>query len=126
MKVPENLKYTTEHEWIRVQGNTAWVGITDFAQHELGEIVFVEVETLGENIHAGEVFGTVEAVKTVSELFLPISGEILEFNKELENKPELLNDDPYGEGWMVKVELSNPAEIDALMDAEAYKALIGA
>ncbi|HOJ65638.1 MAG TPA: glycine cleavage system protein GcvH [Paludibacteraceae bacterium] len=124
MKVPENLKYTTEHEWIRVQGNTAWVGITDFAQHELGEIVFVEVETLGENIHAGEVFGTVEAVKTVSELFLPISGEILEFNKELENKPELLNDDPYGEGWIVKIRVTDPSELEKLLSAEQYAKLI--
>ena len=126
MNTPTNLKYSKDHEWVRLEGEFAYVGITDFAQSELGEIVFIEVETVGETMEAGEIFGSVEAVKTVSDLLLPVSGEIVEFNEKLEEEPELVNNDPYGEGWMVKVELSNPAEIDALMDAEAYKALIGA
>ena len=126
MNTPTNLKYSKDHEWVRMEGEFAYVGITDFAQSELGEIVFIEVETVGETMEAGEIFGSVEAVKTVSDLLLPVSGEIVEFNEKLEEEPELVNNDPYGEGWMVKVELSNPAEIDALMDAEAYKALIGA
>ena len=126
MNIPADLKYTASHEWVRLEGEFAYVGITDFAQSELGEIVFIEVETVGETMEAGEIFGSVEAVKTVSDLLLPVSGEIVEFNEKLEEEPELVNNDPYGEGWMVKVELSNPAELDALMDAEAYKALIGA
>lgn len=126
MNVPANLKYTKEHEWIRVEGDTAFVGITDYAQGELGEIVFVEVETVGEKLSEGEVFGTVEAVKTVSELFLPIDGEILELNELLESAPEKVNEDPYGDGWMIKMSVSNAAQIEALLDADAYKALIGA
>lgn len=124
MNVPENLKYTHEHEWIKVDGDTAVVGITDYAQHELGEIVFVEVETVGEKLDAGEVFGTVEAVKTVSELFLPMSGEILDFNSDLENAPELVNDDPYGKGWIVKIKISDVSELEQLLTAEDYKKLI--
>jgi glycine cleavage system H protein len=125
MNVPANLKYTKEHEWIRVEGNSAYVGITDYAQSELGEIVFVEVETIGETLAEGEVFGTVEAVKTVSDLYLPVDGTILEFNEELEDQPELVNDDPYGNGWMVKIEISNAAQVDALLSATEYEALIG-
>ena len=124
MNVPENLKYTEDHEWIKVEGDTAVVGITDYAQHELGEIVFVEVETVGETLEAGEVFGTVEAVKTVSELFLPVGGEILDFNSDLENAPELVNDDPYGKGWIVKIKISDVSELEQLLTAEEYKKLI--
>jgi glycine cleavage system H protein len=124
MNVPENLKYTNEHEWIKVEGDTAVVGITDYAQHELGEIVFVEVETVGETLEAGEVFGTVEAVKTVSELFLPVGGEILDFNSDLENAPELVNDDPYGKGWIVKIKISDVSELEQLLTAEEYKKMI--
>lgn len=124
MNIPENLKYTNEHEWIRVEGETAYVGITDFAQNELGEIVFVEVETVGETLSAGAVFGTVEAVKTVSDLNMPVSGEVLEFNENLNDHPEAVNQDPYGEGWMIKISVPNPAELDALLDAEGYKAII--
>jgi len=124
MNVPENLKYTNEHEWIKVEGDTAVVGITDYAQHELGEIVFVEVETVGETLEAGEVFGTVEAVKTVSELFLPVGGEILDFNSDLENAPELVNDDPYGKGWIVKIKISDVSELEQLLTDEEYKKLI--
>ncbi|MDD3078866.1 MAG: glycine cleavage system protein GcvH [Paludibacter sp.] len=125
MNTPANLKYTKEHEWIRVEGDVAYVGITDYAQSELGEIVFVEVETIGETLDSGEVFGTVEAVKTVSELFLPVSAEILEFNAELEDKPELVNEDPYGTGWMVKIAVKDSSELDALMSPEEYEKLIG-
>ena len=125
MNVPSNLKYTKEHEWVRVEGDNAFVGITDFAQGELGEIVFVEVETVGETLNQGEVFGSVEAVKTVSDLFLPIAGEILEFNEKLEDAPELVNSDPYGEGWMVKIAFSNIGEIEKLLSAEEYSALLG-
>lgn len=125
MSIPANLKYTKEHEWIRIEGNTAYVGITDYAQSELGEIVFVEVETVGETLTSGEVFGTVEAVKTVSELFVPVSAEILEFNAELEDAPELVNDDPYGKGWMVKIQITDEAELEELLTPEAYEALIG-
>lgn len=125
MSNPANLKYTKEHEWIRVEGNVAYVGITDYAQSELGEIVFVEVETIGETLAEGEVFGTVEAVKTVSELFIPISGEVLEFNAELEDAPELVNDDPYGKGWMVKISVADASELDSLLSAADYEALIG-
>ena len=126
MNVPANLKYTKEHEWIRSEGEIAYVGITDYAQSELGEIVFVEVETVGETLNEGEVFGTVEAVKTVSDLYLPVDGEILEFNEELESNPELVNDDPYGKGWMVKVGVSDIAQLETLLSAEEYEALIGA
>jgi glycine cleavage system H protein len=126
MNVPANLKYTKEHEWLRLEGETAFVGITDYAQSELGEIVFVEVETTGETLSAGEVFGTVEAVKTVSDLYLPVDGEILEFNEELEDAPELVNDDPYQKGWMVKIAVSDIAQVEALMSASEYEALIGA
>ncbi len=126
MSVPSNLKYTKEHEWIRVEGETAFVGITDYAQSELGEIVFVEVETVGETLAAGEVFGTVEAVKTVSDLYLPVDGKILEFNEELEDAPELVNDDAYGKGWMIKLEIKDGSQLDALLSAADYEALIGA
>ncbi len=126
MNVPANLKYTKEHEWIRLEGEIAFVGITDYAQSELGEIVFVEVETVGESLNEGDVFGTVEAVKTVSDLYLPVDGEILEFNDELESNPELVNDDPYGKGWMVKVGVSNVAQFSNLLTPSEYEALIGA
>lgn len=126
MSIPANLKYTKEHEWVRVEGDVAYVGITDYAQSELGEIVFVEVETVGESLAAGEVFGTVEAVKTVSELFLPIDGEVLEFNAALEDAPELVNEDPYGKGWMVKLSVADAAHLDGLLSAADYEALIGA
>ncbi|MFV0471499.1 MAG: glycine cleavage system protein GcvH [Paludibacteraceae bacterium] len=125
MNTPANLKYTKEHEWVRVEGNEAYIGITDFAQNELGEIVFVEVETVGETLEQGEVFGTVEAVKTVSDLFIPVSGEILEFNTKLEDAPELVNDDPYGKGWMVKISVSDISQLDELLSAESYQELIG-
>ncbi len=121
MNTPTNLKYSQDHEWVRVEGDVAYVGITDFAQDQLGEIVFVEIETVGETMDAGEVFGSVEAVKTVSELILPVTAEILEFNEKLEDEPELVNDDPYGEGWMIKVSLKDAAELDDLMDAAAYE-----
>ena len=126
MNVPSNLKYTKEHEWIRVEGDIAYVGITDYAQSELGEIVFVEVETIGETLSAGDVFGTVEAVKTVSDLYLPVDAKILEFNDELESAPELVNDDAFGKGWMVKIEISDAAQLDTLLSAAEYEALIGA
>lgn len=125
MNVPSNLKYTKDHEWVLVEGDIATIGITDFAQGELGDIVYVEVETEGETLDMEEVFGTVEAVKTVSDLFMPISGEIIEFNTSLESSPEAVNSDAYGDGWMIKVKMSNPSEIDGLMDAAAYSALIG-
>jgi glycine cleavage system H protein len=125
MNIPEDLKYTKDHEWIRVEGETAIVGITDFAQGELGDIVYVEVETIDEDVTKDEVFGTVEAVKTVSDLFMPLSGTIMEFNEKLDDEPELVNSDPYGEGWMVKVQLSDLEEITDLLDAVAYKTLIG-
>jgi glycine cleavage system H protein len=125
MSIPANLKYTKEHEWIRIDGDTAYVGITDYAQSELGEIVFVEIETIGETLSTGEVFGTVEAVKTVSELFVPVSAEIIEFNTELEDAPELVNEDPYGKGWMVKIKITNESELEDLLSADAYQALIG-
>ena len=125
MNIPDNLKYTKEHEWVRLEGDVAVVGITDFAQGELGDIVFVEVETVDETLDADEVFGTVEAVKTVSDLFLPVAGEIVEFNEAVEDVPALVNNDPYGEGWLIKVKVSNPADVDGLLDGEAYKAVIG-
>ena len=122
MNFPENIRYTSEHEWIRVEGNEAFVGITDYPQSELGEIVFVDVDTIGEQIGQGEVFGSVEAVKTVSDLNMPVSGEVLEFNEALNDQPELVNNDPYGEGWMIKISIADPAELDTLMDAAAYQA----
>lgn len=125
MNTPTNLRYTREHEWIRVEGNEAFVGITDYAQSELGEIVFVDVNTVGETVAQNEVFGSVEAVKTVSDLNMPVTGEVLEFNEALNDQPELVNNDPYGEGWMVKITLSDPAELDSLLDAAAYGELIG-
>ena len=126
MNVPANLKYTKDHEWVSIDGDIATVGITHFAQKELGDIVYVEVETLDQTLDKDEVFGTVEAVKTVSDLFLPLSGEIIEFNDALESKPESVNTDPYGAGWMVKVKIANTAEIDSLLSSESYKELIGA
>lgn len=124
MNFPENLRYTKDHEWIRVDGDEAIVGITDFAQRELGDIVYVEVETVGQPLEAGSVFGTVEAVKTVSDLYLPLAGTITEVNPNLNNSPELVNTDPYGEGWMVKLKLNNVAEVETLMDAAAYQSLV--
>ena len=126
MSIPAELKYTKDHEWVRVEGNVATVGITAFAQGELGDIVYVEVETEGEELGKEEIFGTVEAVKTVSDLFLPLSGEIIDFNDALESDPEKVNTDPYGDGWMVKVKISDISEIDTLLSSEDYKALIGA
>ena len=125
MHVPSNLKYSNDHEWCRVEGEFAYVGITDFAQSQLGDIVFVDVPTVGETVAAGEVFGTIEAVKTVSDAFLPVGGEVVEFNDAVDADPSIVNKDPYGEGWMVKVKMSDPSEYDALLDAEAYTALIG-
>ena len=122
MNFPNDVKYTSEHEWIRVEGGEALVGITDYAQSELGEIVFIDVPTLGETLAQGEVFGSVEAVKTVSDLNMPAGGEVLELNEELESHPELVNNDPYGAGWMIRVRLSDPSELDSLMDAAAYEA----
>lgn len=125
MNFPENLKYTKDHEWVSIDGDIATVGVTDFAQGELGDIVFVEIETEGESLDQNEVFGTIEAVKTVSDLFMPVSGEITEINEGLEDAPESVNESPYENGWMVKIKLSNPSEVDSLMDAAAYKELIG-
>lgn len=126
MNIPSELKYTKDHEWVKIDGDTATVGITDFAQKELGDIVYVEVETLDQTLAKDEVFGTVEAVKTVSDLFLPLSGEIIEFNDSLESNPEKVNSDPYGDGWMVKVKLSDASEVDSLLSSDQYKELIGA
>jgi glycine cleavage system H protein len=129
MEFPANLKYTEDHEWIRVEGNTAYVGITDYAQGELGDIVYVEVDALDEELSQNDVFGTVEAVKTTSDLYIPVSGKVLEFNPAIDenegDNPTLVNEDPYGEGWIIKMELSDPSELDGLMDAEAYKAIVG-
>jgi glycine cleavage system H protein len=125
MQFPDTLKYTKDHEWIKIEGNTATIGITDFAQHELGDIVFVDITAQGKAISAHEVFGTVEAVKTVSDLYSPVSGSITEVNPELEGNPEYVNSDPYGKGWMVKMTIDNMADVDALMDVNAYKLLIG-
>ncbi|WP_226390348.1 glycine cleavage system protein GcvH [Penaeicola halotolerans] len=125
MNFPAELKYTKDHEWIRVEGDIATVGITDFAQRELGDIVYVEIETAGDTIDAHEVFGTVEAVKTVSDLFMPISGEVIEFNEDLESEPELVNDDPYGKGWMIKIKIADASQVADLLDVAAYKELIG-
>jgi len=125
MNFPNELKYTKDHEWVKIEDNIATIGITEFAQGELGDIVFVEIETVGETLAMHEVFGTVEAVKTVSDLFLPISGEIIEKNEELDNNPQSVNEDPYGAGWMIKVKMSNPADADALLSAEDYSAIAG-
>lgn len=124
MNIPSNLKYTSEHEWIRFEGNEAYVGITDYAQEQLGDIVFVDIPTVGETLAAGETFGTIEVVKTISDIFLPIAGEILEQNVALEDNPALVNEDPYGEGWLVKIKVADDADQTQLIDAEAYKALL--
>ena len=124
MNVPAELKYTKEHEWIRVEGEEAYVGITDYAQSQLGDIVFVEVETEGDNLEAGDTFGSIEAVKTVSDLYMPVAGEVLEFNSELEDQPDLVNKDPYGKGWIIKVKNEDEAQLDGLLNADAYKASI--
>ena len=124
MNFPANLRYTKDHEWIKMDGNVATIGITDYAQRELGDIVYVEVETVGKSLKAGEIFGTVEAVKTVSDLFLPVDGTITELNAALANSPESVNSDPYGEGWMIKMTVNNPADVEALMDAAAYDAQV--
>ncbi len=124
MNFPTNVKYTSEHEWIRVEGDIAYVGITDYAQDQLGDIVFVDIQTEGETLAAGDVFGTIEVVKTISDLFIPVAGEVLEQNEALADQPELVNQDPYGEGWLIKVRPAADADFDALLDAEAYKALI--
>lgn len=126
MNFPENLKYTKEHEWLRVEGDTAIIGITEFAQGELGDIVFVDIQTLGEDLGQNDVFGTVEAVKTVSDLYMPIAGNITEVNTSLENSPEAVNGDPYGAGWMVKVKMTDPSQLDGLMSAADYAAMVGA
>lgn len=125
MNIPENLLYTEDHEWVKIEGDVATVGITDFAQGELGDIVYVEIETEGDTIAKGELFGTIEAVKTVSDLFMPLSGEVAEFNEELESEPEIVNSDAYGDGWMIKIKLSDMSEKESLLSADAYKALIG-
>ena len=125
MNFPANLKYTEDHEWVKVEGDIATIGITEFAQSELGDIVFVEIETVGQTLNAHEIFGTVEAVKTVSDLFLPLGGEIIEKNEGLDNDPQHVNEDPYGKGWMIKVKMSNPSEVDALLSADDYSAIAG-
>lgn len=126
MNIPEELKYTKDHEWVKIEGDIATIGITDFAQGELGDIVYVDIETVDETIEQNEVFGSVEAVKTVSDLFMPLSGEIIEFNESLEDAPEKVNSDAYGDGWMIKMKITNTAEIDSLLDASGYKEIIGA
>lgn len=126
MNIPSELKYTKDHEWVKIEGDVATIGITDFAQGELGDIVYVDIETVDETIDQNEVFGSVEAVKTVSDLFMPLSGEIIEFNESLEDAPEKVNSDAYGEGWMIKMKITNTAEIDSLLDASGYKEIIGA
>ena len=125
MNIPQELKYTKDHEWVKIEGDTATIGVTDFAQGELGDIVYVEVETLDETLEKEEVFGTVEAVKTVSDLYMPLSGEIIEFNDSLEDEPEKVNNDPYGEGWMIKLKLSDSAELEDLLSADEYKEIVG-
>ncbi|MBC7758440.1 MAG: glycine cleavage system protein GcvH [Phormidesmis sp. FL-bin-119] len=125
MNFPEELKYTNDHEWVRIEGNVAYAGITDFAQHELGDIVYIEIDTLGKEVTKEDQFGTVEAVKTVSDLLMPISGRIAELNKKLDTNPELVNTDPYGEGWMVKIEISDASQIDKLLSSSDYKTLVG-
>ena len=126
MNIPENLKYTKDHEWVRIEGEEAYVGITDYAQGELGDIVFLEIETEGEELAKEGVFGTIEAVKTVSDMFMPVGGEVLEVNEKLEESPEVVNKDPYGEGWLIKIKIADPAELDELLDAAAYKDLLEA
>jgi len=126
MNIPDNLKYTEDHEWIRMEGELAFVGITDFAQGELGDVVFLEIETVGETLEKGETFGSVEAVKTVSDMFMPVGGEVLEFNEVLADNPELVNKDPYGEGWMIKIKMTDPAELEELLTPEAYKEMLEA
>ncbi|GAA3973502.1 glycine cleavage system protein GcvH [Pedobacter ginsengiterrae] len=126
MNFPSELKYTKDHEWVKVEGNEAFIGITDFAQRELGDIVYVDINSVGTEVAKDEVFGTVEAVKTVSDLFMPVTGTVLEINAELNDNPELVNSDPYGKGWMVKVSLSDSAEVEGLLNAEAYQSLVGA
>ena len=126
MQFPDNLRYTKDHEWIKVDGNTATVGVTDFAQHELGDIVFVDINTVGKPLNANDIFGTVEAVKTVSDLFMPLTGTVNETNPELDSQPELVNTDPYGKGWMVKISIKDASQIDSLLSAEAYQTLVGA
>jgi len=126
MNIPGNLKYTKDHEWLKLEGETAIVGITDFAQSELGDIVFIEVETIGENLEKEETFGTIEAVKTVSDMFMPVSGEVIGFNEGLAEKPEKVNQDPYGEGWIVKIRVADLSQVDELLDAAKYKELVGA
>ena len=125
MNIPANLKYTKDHEWIRLEGDNAFIGITDYAQHELGDIVFVDVDTVDETLDAEEPFGTIEAVKTSSEVFMPVAGKVVEFNETLADAPETVNNDPYGEGWIIKIEVSDASQMDELLDAEAYKNLIG-
>lgn len=125
MNIPEELRYTEEHEWVKLDGNIATVGITDFAQSELGDIVYLEIDKLDADINSNEVFGTVEAVKTVSDLFMPVNGKVIDVNSSLEDNPEVVNDDPYGDGWIIKIEVSNPSDIDTLMSSEEYKNLIG-
>jgi len=125
MKIPDNLKYTTEHEWVRVEGDKAVVGVTDFAQGELGDVVFLDIETAGEKLAKGEIFGTIEAVKTVSDLYMPVDGEVLEVNPALEDHPELVNSSPFDQGWMIRIRISRPAQLDELLSAEAYGELIG-
>lgn len=126
MNFPAELKYTKDHEWVRLEGNVAYIGITDFAQRELGDIVYVDINTIGKDVAQEEVFGTVEAVKTVSDLYMPIAGEVLEMNAELDSNPELVNSDPYGKGWMVKVAVSNASDVDGLLSAADYQSLVGA
>jgi glycine cleavage system H protein len=126
MNIPAELKYTKDHEWIKIDGNTAVVGITDYAQGELGDIVFVEVETVGEELAAGEVFGTIEAVKTVSDLFMPVGGKVSELNEELEDSPDLINDDPFGKGWLIKIEVKDVSDVENLLDANGYQELLNA
>lgn len=125
MKILDNLLYTEDHEWIRVEGDEAFIGVTDYAQSQLGDVVFVEVETEGENLDKKEAFGTIEAVKTVSDVFMPVSGEVLEFNEKLADNPELINKDPYGEGWLIKIKISDKAELDSLLDAAKYQEIAG-
>jgi glycine cleavage system H protein len=126
MTLPENLRYTKDHEWIRIEGDVAYIGITDFAQKELGDIVYVEIDTLGKEIAQNEIFGTVEAVKTVSDLFIPVTGKVLEVNEQLNAEPELVNTDPYGKGWMIKISLKDASQVGSLLTAEAYTSLVGA
>lgn len=126
MNIPENLRYTKDHEWLRPEGDTAVVGITEFAQNELGDIVFIEVETIGENLDKEETFGTIEAVKTVSDMFMPVAGEIVEFNEALADNPEKVNKDPYGDGWIVRIRFSDPSQVEELLDAASYREIVGA